>query len=281
MLYRARFEDANVEGSKVGIVPDLTYSVHNLFEGMMLISGNDAATALATAAGGVRRTVARMNAVAREPGRPRHDGPEPERARRAAPVHLGVRPDPHHPSRHGARGLPRVRQHRALDVPGEDAAAQGKPRKTFRDLDPGQAADELPRRHRCQDRLHEQGEGDVRRRGHPRRPHPRRHRAAHQAQLVGGVGGPARLGLRQRLAGHAGRHAEPADIDGLDGRSGAGSPPGVPGRQRGGAGGRLAGRAAVVRMGGRRPRWRRLSRCARGSCCCAGVVNACLSPGLG
>ncbi len=68
MLYRARFEDANVEGSKVGLVPEATYSVHNLFEGMMLISGNDAANALATAAGGVRRTVARMNAVARELG---------------------------------------------------------------------------------------------------------------------------------------------------------------------------------------------------------------------
>jgi D-alanyl-D-alanine carboxypeptidase (penicillin-binding protein 5/6) len=62
--YRARFEDAAVEGSRVGVVPDATYTVHNLFEGMFLMSGNDAANALANAAGGVRQTVAAMNETA-------------------------------------------------------------------------------------------------------------------------------------------------------------------------------------------------------------------------
>lgn len=67
-VYTATFDDANVEGSKVGVVPDATYTVHNLFEGLILMSGNDAANALARAAGGVRRTVAKMNTTARELG---------------------------------------------------------------------------------------------------------------------------------------------------------------------------------------------------------------------
>lgn len=66
--YTARFEDANVDGSKVGIVPDATYTVHNLFEALFLVSGNDAARSLATAAGGVGPTTAAMNAVARDLG---------------------------------------------------------------------------------------------------------------------------------------------------------------------------------------------------------------------
>ncbi|MDQ1624635.1 MAG: hypothetical protein QOJ49_133 [Actinomycetota bacterium] len=67
-LYTAVFEDANVEGSKVGIVPGATYSVHNLFEGLFLISGNDAANALANAAGGVPQTVAAMRTTAQDVG---------------------------------------------------------------------------------------------------------------------------------------------------------------------------------------------------------------------
>lgn len=66
--YTATWDDANVEGSKVGVVPKGTYTVRNLFEGMFLISGNDAANALANAAGGVPRTVELMNAKAKELG---------------------------------------------------------------------------------------------------------------------------------------------------------------------------------------------------------------------
>lgn len=66
--YVAAWEDANVVGSKVGIVPDATYSVRNLFEALFLVSGNDAAWALANAGGGVEETVARMNSVARDLG---------------------------------------------------------------------------------------------------------------------------------------------------------------------------------------------------------------------
>jgi serine-type D-Ala-D-Ala carboxypeptidase (penicillin-binding protein 5/6) len=63
-VYTARSEDANAEGSRVGIVPEATYTVHQLFQGMFLMSGNDAASALANAAGGVRETIARMSTMA-------------------------------------------------------------------------------------------------------------------------------------------------------------------------------------------------------------------------
>ena len=67
-VYTAQWEDANAEGSRVGLVPDATYTVHNLFEALFLVSGNDAANAIANAAGGVRSTVAEMNRTARDLG---------------------------------------------------------------------------------------------------------------------------------------------------------------------------------------------------------------------
>jgi serine-type D-Ala-D-Ala carboxypeptidase (penicillin-binding protein 5/6) len=63
-VYTARRADAAVDGSKVGIVAGSPYSVHDLFLGMMLSSGNDAANALANAAGGVATTVELMQAEA-------------------------------------------------------------------------------------------------------------------------------------------------------------------------------------------------------------------------
>jgi D-alanyl-D-alanine carboxypeptidase (penicillin-binding protein 5/6) len=67
-VYTARWEDANSEGSRVGIVPDATYTVQQLFQGMFLMSGNDAASALANAAGGGSATVTRMNTMAKTLG---------------------------------------------------------------------------------------------------------------------------------------------------------------------------------------------------------------------
>jgi len=49
-----------VEGSKVGMSPGSSYTVQQMLQGMMLSSGNDAATGLARAAGGVPQTVALM-----------------------------------------------------------------------------------------------------------------------------------------------------------------------------------------------------------------------------
>ena len=60
-----KYEDAAIEGSKVGVHPGLRYSVDLLFQGMFLASGNDAVHALSSHdLGGVPATVARMNATA-------------------------------------------------------------------------------------------------------------------------------------------------------------------------------------------------------------------------
>ena len=64
-VHVTRFDDVNVEGSKVGLVPREPYGVDTLFEAMLVASGNDAANSLAGAAGGHARTLALMNATAR------------------------------------------------------------------------------------------------------------------------------------------------------------------------------------------------------------------------
>jgi D-alanyl-D-alanine carboxypeptidase (penicillin-binding protein 5/6) len=62
--YRATLADDAEIGSAVGIIEGHTYTIDQLFLGMFLESGNDAAHALATAAGGTRRTVAEMRRLA-------------------------------------------------------------------------------------------------------------------------------------------------------------------------------------------------------------------------
>jgi D-alanyl-D-alanine carboxypeptidase (penicillin-binding protein 5/6) len=66
--YRAQWEDAHVTGSAVGIVPGSRYTVDELFYGLMLPSGNDAARALASANGGYAKTVRQMNETAEDLG---------------------------------------------------------------------------------------------------------------------------------------------------------------------------------------------------------------------
>ena len=61
-------EDANIEGSRVGLVEGGQYSVSLLFQALILQSGNDAANALARAAGGVDVTVRAMNETAEDIG---------------------------------------------------------------------------------------------------------------------------------------------------------------------------------------------------------------------
>jgi D-alanyl-D-alanine carboxypeptidase (penicillin-binding protein 5/6) len=61
-------EDENIDGTRVGLVEGGRYPVQLLFESLMLASGNDAANALARAAGGQARTVAAMNETAEELG---------------------------------------------------------------------------------------------------------------------------------------------------------------------------------------------------------------------
>lgn len=67
-IYKVTWEDAAAIGSAVGIVPGATYTIDQLFYGMLLPSGNDAAKALADAAGGHRKTVNMMMAKAKELG---------------------------------------------------------------------------------------------------------------------------------------------------------------------------------------------------------------------
>jgi D-alanyl-D-alanine carboxypeptidase (penicillin-binding protein 5/6) len=61
-------EDENMEGSRVGLVQGGQYPVSLLYQALILQSGNDAANALARAAGGVDVTVAAMNETARSIG---------------------------------------------------------------------------------------------------------------------------------------------------------------------------------------------------------------------
>ncbi len=65
-VYVGRAQDTRVQGTRVGIVAGATYTVDQLFYGLFLASGNDAASALANAGGGWAPTVVAMNAVATE-----------------------------------------------------------------------------------------------------------------------------------------------------------------------------------------------------------------------
>lgn len=61
---KASYNDVAVDGSKVGLVTGYPYTVDTLFTAMLVVSGNDAADALAEAAGGIPATVRLMNAEA-------------------------------------------------------------------------------------------------------------------------------------------------------------------------------------------------------------------------
>jgi D-alanyl-D-alanine carboxypeptidase (penicillin-binding protein 5/6) len=62
--YTASHDDVAIEGSRVGLVEGMKYSGGTLVESMLVVSGNDAANAVASAAGGRAKTVATMNATA-------------------------------------------------------------------------------------------------------------------------------------------------------------------------------------------------------------------------
>ena len=67
-VVQASFDDVNVEGSKVGVNEGVPYPVGELFAALLMVSGNDAANVLASAAGGQQRTAELMNAKAEELG---------------------------------------------------------------------------------------------------------------------------------------------------------------------------------------------------------------------
>ncbi|WP_280356226.1 D-alanyl-D-alanine carboxypeptidase family protein [Nocardia otitidiscaviarum] len=59
-------EDANVEGTRVGIGPGGRYTNRQLFQALIMASGNDAAHAIAAQLGGDEAAVAKMNARAKQ-----------------------------------------------------------------------------------------------------------------------------------------------------------------------------------------------------------------------
>ena len=63
-VYRPTRKVASIYGSRVGLIPGKPYTADELFYGLMLPSGNDAAIALAKMNGGVKNTVAQMNSLA-------------------------------------------------------------------------------------------------------------------------------------------------------------------------------------------------------------------------
>ncbi len=65
---RPTFEDVNVDGSKVGLDSSLSYPVLDLVKAMLMVSGNDAAGAVATAVGGKDVALTLMNDEARRLG---------------------------------------------------------------------------------------------------------------------------------------------------------------------------------------------------------------------
>ncbi|MHC8496976.1 MAG: D-alanyl-D-alanine carboxypeptidase family protein [Actinomycetes bacterium] len=60
-VYTTTYNDVAVEGSRVGLIENGDYTVAELFQGLFLQSGNDAAMALASANGGFDLTLAQMN----------------------------------------------------------------------------------------------------------------------------------------------------------------------------------------------------------------------------
>jgi len=55
---------ANTDGTQVGVIAGAPYRVSDLFAAMLVMSGNDAAIAIADAGGGLKTTLNRMNAEA-------------------------------------------------------------------------------------------------------------------------------------------------------------------------------------------------------------------------
>ncbi len=66
--YVATRRAASIYGSRVGLKPGKTYTMHQLWNAVFLPSANDAAIAVAEVNGGVRKTVEQMNQVAADLG---------------------------------------------------------------------------------------------------------------------------------------------------------------------------------------------------------------------
>ena len=223
-------EDESVEGSRVGLVQGGRYPVALLFQALILQSGNDAANALARAAGGLDGDRRGHERDGRADRRLRHRGGHAVRSGRRRAVLLALRPRPDLPRaarRPGDGGRPGH-----PDRP--DARGRG-PLPRLPDPEPEPAAHGLRGQPRRQDRLHRRRAAHVRHRGRAQRAPARRQRhghrgaplrAADQAALLldWGVRPPGRRRgrrdagrVRRPRSGavdeHAGGAAEPDAVD--------------------------------------------------------------------
>ena len=188
--------DSHVECNCVGVKAGRTYTARQLLDGLLLVSGNDAANTLAHMLGGPEATVAKMDAKAASLGAVNThastpsglDGPGGSgwstahdlavifRAAMANPVFAQITAEP------------------SATFPGDPMMAASADRQ------PGRAAAALSGRDRRQDRFYRRRAQDVRRRRGPRRSTPGgRHdvRAGPRgrAHLLGSGSEPARLGF--------------------------------------------------------------------------------------
>ncbi len=159
--------NTDVECSCVGVKAGQAYTVRQLLDGLMLVSGNDAANTLADRLGGYQAAVARMNAKAAALGARNTQRLLAVGSGRAGmesittPYDLAV-------IYRAALRYPAVRRHRAPAV-----VAVPHRRRTQEDRQPERAAAALSRHAGRQDRLHQ-----------PRAQHLRRRRAAQRPTLV-------------------------------------------------------------------------------------------------
>ena len=123
------FDDVAVDGSKVGLVERVGYPVDELFAALMMVSGNDVANTLASAAGGPAAIEA-MNAEAQRLQAYDTRAVNPQRPGRGGADQLGVRPGAAGPGRHAGRGVPALRLAAPRAVSAARAASGSRPTTT-------------------------------------------------------------------------------------------------------------------------------------------------------
>ena len=195
-------EDANAEGTKVGVDVGGRYTVNDLLHGLLMHSGSDAAHSLAVALGGMDVAMAKINTLATKLGG--HD------TRAATPSGLdgpGMSTSAYdmglfYRYAFGNETFANIVATRTYNFPGPPRqAGRGRRPSRLRTGERQQTAAQLPWRDGWQNRIHRRRRADLRRRGQPRRPPPG-HRAAEGQpptdRTLGAVRSPAGLRFRHR-----------------------------------------------------------------------------------
>lgn len=130
--YRVQPQDVQAEGSKVGLKAGSSYRVRDLFDGMLMPSGNDAATAIANAYGGVGVTTDAMNKEAQRLGAKDTNAENssgldaPGQVSTAYDLALIMRESLKNPQ------LAEIYKQHHVDFPDEEPTEPGAERKTYR-----------------------------------------------------------------------------------------------------------------------------------------------------